>query len=1191
MIYNFNTKQYDQLRNEINKHYLIPEEQLIPTLVQAIEPKLSSNFDSIKQGATKIIQQAKKYSKISLVQKLMQEFSLSSEEGLAMMCLAEALLRIPDKNTQNKLIKDKLNNKQWYNQESSSLIMRMASVGLNLSNKILQDNLINNQVLSNLLTKLGGPLIHKSMHIAMQLMGKEFVIGEDIEQAVKASKSSTSDFLYSFDMLGEAAITLEASQYYFSSYKHAIETIGKNSDPTINIYDQNSVSIKLSALHPRYSYMQPHGVQSVYTSLKELVLLAKHYNIGINIDAEETDRLDISLDLFTQLCHEPQIKGWNGLGFVVQAYQKRSYFVLDYLIHLAEKTNTRLMIRLVKGAYWDSEIKNTQIEGLENYPVFTRKFHTDINYLACADKLIQNNQHIYPQFATHNALTIASIMQIISEHKQKNTTVASNFNFEFQCLYGMGEQIYQQTAPDLGIKCRMYAPVGKHDTLLPYLVRRLLENGANTSFVNQLSSKDFNIDDLTINPIDQTKQLLPMGKMHDKIALPTKLYEGRKNSIGLNLADNKVRTELEKYLNKISTTTHSYFNIHSLISDIYLSNSQLKFKAFNPSNLNQELGEIEFIDTFQANKACLHAAQGFKEWTQLELGSKCAMLNKGADLIEQEYFCPLIDILMREAGKTLKNAINEIREAVDFLRYYSINIDSYKNLSTEKIQGLGVVTCISPWNFPLAIFIGQISAALIAGNSVIAKPAEQTSIVAHLAVQILHQAGVPKNVLQLVLGMGETIGDALVKNENINGIIFTGSIEVAKIIQKNLATRLNENKQPVVFIAETGGQNAMIIDSSCLIEQTINDILVSAFDSAGQRCSALRVLYVQDEIFEKTKQTLQQAITQLSIGEPTKLSTDIGCVIDQGAYNNITNYINQYKPEQVFIYNYNNSNLYGYYCSPAVIYLDNIKDLSHEIFGPVLHVVKYDAENIDKLADQINELGYGLTFGVHSRIDNTIDSIKNKIHAGNIYINRNTIGAIVGVQPFGGEGLSGTGPKAGGPLYLGRLLQHNIGHNNIILNMLNNNEHTQNLSSYTGEENTYSLSPKTKILCLSTKHNDLQNQLKAVASINGQAIILNEQKHMLESILSSFTSYNQTPKVKVENNVGNIDNLGAVLINFSDTQQVIETINLIAMQYKHIVPIITPSLDGSYSLSPLMREQSISNNTVACGGNASLLTI
>lgn len=992
------------LRQAITQAYRLDEIEAVQNLLQ--QARMTEDEQAAAHAlAKKLVTQVRENrKKANGVDALMHEFSLSSDEGVALMCLAEALLRIPDTATRDKLIQDKLSQGDWQSHlgNSPSLFVNAAAWGLLITGKLTHTP--NNEALSGslnrVLNKGGIPLIRAGVDYGMRLLGKQFVTGQTITEALHNGKEREKmGYRYSFDMLGEAAMTEEDAQRYYQDYVNAIHAIGKDAKQ-VGVYEGNGISVKLSAIHPRYVRAQHKRVMNeLLPKLKQLFIFAKQYNIGLNIDAEEANRLELSLDLMAQLVSDPDLAGYHGIGFVVQAYQKRCPFVIDYLIDLARKNNQKLMIRLVKGAYWDSEIKWAQVDGMNGYPVYTRKVHTDISYLACARKLLDAQDAIFPQFATHNAYTLAAIYQM-----------GKGKEFEHQCLHGMGETLYDQVVGEknLGRRVRIYAPVGTHETLLAYLVRRLLENGANTSFVNQIVDENISIDDLIRSPFDT---IAHEGiHEHGAVPQPSHLYgDARVNSKGVDLSNEIVLYHLQNAMNQAANQSFQAASLLNGQTREMLAEHVIR----NPSNHDDVVGTVSFATPDVAREAIDIAIDAQSKWSDTPASERAACLNRFADLLENEMATAMM-LAVREAGKTLNNAIAEVREAVDFARYYAVEaVDTLP----ENAKGAGVMVAISPWNFPLAIFVGEVTAALAAGNAVVAKPAEQTSLIAHFAVKLLHQSGVPSDVLQLVLGAGD-VGAALTQDERIGGVIFTGSTEVARLINQTLAQR-NDNP---VLIAETGGQNAMIVDSTALPEQVVADVLNSAFDSAGQRCSALRVLCLQEDIADKFIHMIRGAMNELNVGDTRLLATDIGAVIDMEAHNNLLLHINKMKaiaksfheirlPEKIT----------GTYIAPIMFELKDLRDLTHEVFGPVLHIVRYRADELDDLIRQINATGYALTHGIHSRIERTVSHIRQHIEAGNVYVNRNMVGAVVGVQPFGGHGLSGTGPKAGGTFYLQRL--------------------------------------------------------------------------------------------------------------------------------------------------------------------------
>ncbi len=960
------------------------------------------------------------------------------------MCLAEALLRVPDADTTDDLIQDKLANKDWsaHLGESESFFVNASTWGLMLTGKVvsLEQSTVQSpgNYLGKLIARSGEPIIRTAVRQAMRVMGKQFVLAENIEQAMKTSKTKQSQgFTYSYDMLGEAARTSDDADRYMKAYETAIRVIGTHcttSDPIAN----PGISVKLSALHPRYEYRQANRITlELLPKLKQLCLQAKEVGIGLTIDAEESERLDPSLTLLEEICGDPDLQDWSGLGFVVQAYQKRAPFVIDWIQSLVRKSGRRIMIRLVKGAYWDTEIKQAQLEGYSGYPVYTRKVSTDLSYLVCAQKLLASPDSFYPLFATHNAHTVASVLSMAKGRRDS----------EFQCLHGMGNILYDEVVSHYGVRCRIYAPVGPHKDLLAYLVRRLLENGANSSFVNRLVDNELPIERVIRDPIQIILSL--NEKPHPKIPLPCNIFPDRENSSGINLNS---EIELGTYYQSARELAKTDYQIASLVANTSsLEHSQKHssthpkphpekhpvpqgkdIPVINPCNGRPigiltplQTGTIEKTIDFAVEKARKNA----KHWNQMGGKARATILRLAADNY-QKHHEELLTLCLNESGKTLDDGIAELREAIDFLRYYAllaereftppINLDGPTGeLNQLSLHGRGIFVCISPWNFPLAIFTGQVGAALAAGNAVIAKPAEQTPIIAYRAVQILHESGVPESILQLLLGDGPSIGAALVSHPNIDGVAFTGSTRTAQTIHRALA----QKEGPIIpLIAETGGINAMIVDSTALPEQVVRDTIRSAFQSAGQRCSALRVLYIQEEVADQMIQMLLGAMAELKIGDVTEASTDIGPIIDLAARDNLIKHIQKFtdsgSPVTTGPPIQGDKN--GYFLSPTVIEIEGIGELEQEVFGPILHVCRFASSDLDKVIDDINASGYGLTFGIHSRVQSTVDRVINRIEVGNIYVNRNTIGAVVGVQPFGGEGLSGTGPKAGGPRYLHR---------------------------------------------------------------------------------------------------------------------------------------------------------------------------
>jgi len=970
------------------------------------------------------------------IEAFMRQYDLGSEEGVLLMCVAEALLRIPDQGTADKLIRDKLGDADWKKHlgQSDSVLVNASTWGLMLTGHLvdLADDTKRDvhNAFKRLVGRVGEPVIRLAVRQAMKIMGHQFVMGRTIGEALARSrKGGNASYRYSFDMLGEGALTSADALRYQQAYRDAIHAIG-NSGTFDDPITAPSISVKLSALHPRYEHAKRERVLAeLGPRLLELAQLAKRHDIGLTIDAEETDRLELSLDLIFAVLGDGSLRGWHGFGIVVQAYQKRAPFVIDYIAHMARQLGRRIPVRLVKGAYWDSEIKRAQVEGQAGYPVYTRKPNTDVSYQANARRLLEATDAIYPMFATHNAQTIAAIHRMAQAVLGGARDGGGRFRYEFQKLHGMGDDLYAEVIPAdrLDVPCRVYAPVGSHEDLLPYLVRRLLENGANSSFVNRITDEDVAIDDLVRDPVEVVAGFESIP--HPRIPLPRDIYRAhgydRNNSMGLNLAnDDQLRTLAAQ----VNAAVRGDWRATPLAPGANTTSAPLQ--VANPADRREIVGQWTPADSTTVERALANAVAAQPAWDALPAASRAVILERAADLLEQR-MPQFIALCTKEAGKTIPDGIAEVREAVDFLRYYAgearklfAHPESLPGPTGEsntlQLSGRGVFVCISPWNFPLAIFAGQIAAALAAGNSVIAKPAEQTNLVGYYAIKLLHEAGVPDAVLQFLPGDGATVGAALTRDARVAGVAFTGSTDTARAINRALAAR---DASIGVLIAETGGQNALIGDSSALPEQLVKDALASAFTSAGQRCSAARVLFVQEDIADKVVAMLAGAMAELKVGDPGLLSTDIGPVIDSDALCTLDAHATRMRGEAKLIAQAQldpEDTAHGSYFAPSAWEIDSIDRLQQEVFGPALHVVRWKADELDKVIDAINATGYGLTLGIHSRIDETIERIVARARVGNAYVNRNQIGAVVGVQPFGGQGLSGTGPKAGGPHYLPR---------------------------------------------------------------------------------------------------------------------------------------------------------------------------
>ena len=1005
---------------DVSRRYLQDESELVAELATLADVSAPVS-ERVQRTATDLVRSVRRRSaQEGGLDAFMQQYDLSSKEGVLLMCIAEALLRIPDAGTADRLIADKLTSARWEEHlgASDSLFVNASTWGLMLSGQMLSmdaaDTLNPAKLLGKLASRAGEPVVRTAMRQAMRIIGHQFVMGRTIDEALRRSRDGDNkSYRYSFDMLGEAALTSDDAARYYDAYLEAIRRIGATAAEDADIAAVPSISVKLSALHPRYEHFQRERVMTeLVPRVIELAVAARDAGIAITIDAEESQRLEISLDVISAAFRAPALRDYEGFGLAVQAYQRRASDVVRYLVGLAEDVGRRLPVRLVKGAYWDTEIKQAQELGLSSYPVFTRKAHTDVSYLACARLMLESSRAIVAQFATHNAHTIASIMQFAGDRP-----------FEFQRLHGMGEELYEEIVdPDkFGKPCRVYAPVGSHEDLLPYLVRRLLENGANTSFVNRILDESVPLDDIVADPIAESAEsgFAP----HGKIASPSDLFgSSRQNARGYNLFD---RSELGNLTTGMADARGEWRAV-PLVDGKVRDGEEVSVR--NPANAAETVGRCVLADTDAVDLALRSARAGQREWTLRPVSERAAILEAAADLFE-ENTTELLALCVSEAGKTLPDAIAELREAVDFLRYYA---SQARELFSEPValpgptgernelswRGKGVFVCISPWNFPLAIFTGQVAAALVAGNAVLAKPAEQSPLVAYRATELLLRAGVPTAVLHFLPGDGAAVGGYAVSQRDVDGVAFTGSTETAAAINIALAKRTG----PIAtFVAETGGLNAMFVDSSALPEQVVLDAVASAFNSAGQRCSALRLLCVQQDIAPRVIELLSGCMQELVVGDPGSLRTDVGPVIDEAALKMLREHEASLQSHATLIGRCDTAaSQDGRFFPPVAYEIDSIDRLTGEVFGPLLHVLRYPAKGIAKLMDAVNDKGFGLTMGLHSRIDGRAQEFARRSGAGNIYVNRNMIGAVVGVQPFGGRGLSGTGPKAGGPHYLTR---------------------------------------------------------------------------------------------------------------------------------------------------------------------------
>jgi RHH-type proline utilization regulon transcriptional repressor/proline dehydrogenase/delta 1-pyrroline-5-carboxylate dehydrogenase len=1198
--------RHDGRRAAIDALYRAPETEVVPALVAAAElpPAIAEQAQAMARMLATTLREKPTP---GLVQGLMREYDLSSQEGVALMCIAEALLRIPDAATRDALIADKIGGSEWraHVGQSPSPFVNAATWGLLITGQLVSavDESGLAAALTRLIARSGAPVIRASVDTAMRIMGEQFVCGQTIGAAIAHARPfEARGFRYSYDMLGEAATTAEDAARYLAAYETALTAIGAASAGR-GVYEGPGLSVKLSALHPRYARSQRRrAFEELYPRLQRLAVMAREFDIGLNIDAEESERLDISLDLLEALCRDPAMGGWNGVGFVVQAYQKRATAVIDWIVELARATRRRVMLRLVKGAYWDSEIKRAQVEGLEGFSVFTRKIHTDVSYIACAKRLLDAPDAVFPQFATHNARTLATI----------HAMAGANFyagQYEFQCLHGMGEPLYNQIvgAGRDARPCRVYAPVGSHETLLAYLVRRLLENGANTSFVNRIADASVSIDQLIEDSVAAARAIEPVGAPHSKIALPRDLFApARPNSAGLDLSNEARLTALAGWLAKSVQTEWRAGGAAGAARPIR-----------NPADAEDIVGAVVEARREDVERAFAAAAKGGPAWAARAPAERAAALVAAATRFEAEAGT-LAGLIVREAGKTLPNALGDVREAVDFLRYYAASIAS-GDFANASHPPLGTVVCISPWNFPIAIFTGQIAAALAAGNAVIAKPAEETPLVAAAAVKLMHEAGVPEDALILVPGDG-AVGAALTAHDGVGGVMFTGSTEVAKLIAAALAGRLRADGQPIPLIAETGGQNALIVDSSALPEQVIADALASAFDSAGQRCSALRVLCLQDDVADRMIEMVKAAMAELDVGPPARLAADVGPVISAEARDAVLAHVEAMRARgfAVTAAPLGEACGRGFFVAPTLIEIDSVADLGREVFGPVLHVLRFKREALPTLIDALNATGYALTGGVHSRINTTIALIASRLAAGNVYVNRNIIGATVGVQPFGGHGLSGTGPKAGGPLYLKRLVarapaawpplpagapdaaakafagfvaqradaelaascERIVGESRLGVSI--------ELPGPVGERNVYALEPRGAVLCDAADEASMIVQIACALATGNRALL----RGAAAAGLAATAPEPLRGRVAVHATADRVDAAltdrdGAALVAFAGE---------IARRDGPIASVFRATADALRRGEPppldfLLNERSVCINTTAAGGNASLMTI
>lgn len=1196
----------DAIRAEIRASYLPDEADALERLVKAAALS-EADRAAISARAADLVRAVRASSDPRLMEVFLKAYGLSTKEGVALMCLAEALLRVPDTETMDDLIRDKIAPHDWsaHSGGSSSIFVNASTWALMLTGKVLDEGEGGIEgTLRAMVRRLGEPVIRTAVAAAMREMGEQFVLGRTIAEAVKRGRPMTSKgYLYSYDMLGEAARTEADALRYLKAYADAIAALGSHGSGS-DIRRNPGISVKLSAIHPRYEVSQRETMLPVMSErLLSLAIAARNARMGLNIDAEEADRLDLSLDVIERVLSSSELAGWDGFGVVVQAYGPRTAFVIDWLYALAERLDRKIMVRLVKGAYWDTEIKRAQTMGLPGYPVFTRKPNTDVSYIGNARKLLSLTDRIYPQFATHNAHTVAAVLAMAPDRDC----------FEFQRLHGMGEALHETVRQAEGTRCRIYAPVGAHSDLLAYLVRRLLENGANSSFVHQIVDEEVKAEEIARDPFETVATQGPAA--NPSIPMPQAIFGvGRRNAKGWDITDPITLEKIEagraifagqdRWTAKPVTRAAGYGRSRKIV---------------NPAKPGEVVGTVQEASAEQVAVAVRFAAEVQPAWAARPVAERAAILRRAADLYEAnavEFFA----LATREAGKTLGDGVAEVREAVDFLRYYAAEADK----AEAGTQARGVIACISPWNFPLAIFTGQIAAALVTGNAVIAKPAEQTPLIAARAVALLREAGIPEDVLQLLPGDGPSVGAPLTADPRISGVCFTGSTEVAKLIESQLAATAAPD---AMLIAETGGLNAMIVDSTALPEQAVRDILASSFQSAGQRCSALRVLYVQKDVEKKMVEMLRGAMEALSIGDPWAIATDVGPVIDDDAKQSISDYCRAMEEKGNLIAKGDVPGE-GRFIAPHVLKVKGIGEMEREIFGPVLHVASFDADEIDQVVAAINRKGYGLTFGLHTRIEGRVQHVVDRIHAGNIYVNRNQIGAVVGSQPFGGEGLSGTGPKAGGPHYLRRfrktadvanpmpagkrvaattlaehmpnaalggwatradriaiLRKHLRGKGAEAIAAAAAVEYGQaDLPGPTGEANTLSLLPRGKVLCLGPDADTLLAQvIQALAAGNAVLAVAPGAPAALQALTGKGL-----PLAVVDGIVAP-DSLGGIAMDVvacaTDAATLKPLRQALAARKGPIVPLVSEVI---YPVA-YAHERAVCVDTTAAGGNASLL--
>ncbi|MBL4876605.1 MAG: bifunctional proline dehydrogenase/L-glutamate gamma-semialdehyde dehydrogenase PutA [Cohaesibacteraceae bacterium] len=1209
----------DEIRETIREFYLANETENVKSLVTGASLDKETR-DRISHNAVTLINRVRTSTSPGMMESFLAEYGLSTQEGVALMCLAEALLRVPDAETIDALIMDKISPSEWGKHlgHSTSSLVNASTWALLLTGKVIAptdnpESLVSS--LRTLIKRLGEPVIRTAVAQAMKELGRQFVLGTTIHEATKrALIQEKAGYTYSYDMLGEAARTEADARKYHLSYSNAITALAP-ACTNADIRKNPGISIKLSALHPRYEFAKRERILTELVSrAASLALLAQSANMGFNIDAEEADRLDLSLDVIEAILSNPALSGWDGFGIVVQAFGHRASHIIDWLHELATRLDRKIMIRLVKGAYWDTEIKRAQVLGLDGYPVFTRKVNSDASYIACSKRLFTMTDRIYPQFATHNAHTVAAVTELALQNN------ISNDAFEFQRLHGMGEALHDTVLKSQNTACRIYAPVGAHQDLLAYLVRRLLENGANSSFVNQIVDETISPETIAKDPFNDIESL-GENIRNSNLPLPKEIFgTDRINSKGWDVTDVATINILNEKRTRYKD--HKWFSGPMIAGDISAS---VKKTVFNPANPCDQIGTVITPNGVDVQTALGAAKTGFEQWSSISVQKRTDCLQNIAELFETNTG-ELIAITCREAGKTIADAVGEIREAVDFIRYYANEAQCLgKN---DEFSPRGVIACISPWNFPLAIFSGQIVAALAAGNAVISKPAGQTPLIAAFAVSLMHQAGIPRAALQLLPGDGATVGTPLTKDPRIAGVCFTGSTPTAQRINRVMAKGLAPTAP---FIAETGGLNAMIVDSTALPEQAVRDIIASAFQSAGQRCSALRMLYIQEDVADKIIEMLKGAMDELTLGDPWYLDTDIGPVIDAASQIKINQHCIKMKDKGRLLKILDVPDG-GIFCAPALIKLEGIEELEEEIFGPVLHVATFKSSELDQIVDTINEQNFGLTFGLHTRIDSRVQQIVERAEVGNIYVNRNQIGAVVGSQPFGGEGLSGTGPKAGGPLYLKRFNAQKTGHESIAVssnvnadslqNSLDNLHKltekqnrwktrtdriavlratgfemlpqiisfdmiTKNLPGPTGETNRLSRVARGVILCLGPTARSAKIQATTALSTGNSVIVISPEAEQIKSDLETsgavIEAIDGLLSPEALENVGAFD---AIASN-ACVEELREMKIALSKRSGPLIPVITEEC----APERFILERHLCVDTTAAGGNATLLSM